>query len=381
MSAKKYDVIVIGSGLTGTLAAHLAHRAGQKVLLLEARDILGGAVRRIQTDAGPLPSSLEYFPATETAHLQIQKLSELLNEQILDQEEETRPLTYDEGDFKSFVGFGDRKNPSVEELSFYNSPRRLKLLSGPDQWLEKLVQMGVGDVQTLSEVTSFEVVDHNVVSVTINAANSYVAKKVIFAAPPKHLDALFKQEDLNPKTRSRIAKAQVWTSVGLHLHHPALQTQEMGLHFLMGSSEEFEPCVGRFFTAEENGQKSCWISLIPQERSEDIEFIADTIKYMKRQIKRAYPNAFEKLSNEKIVVATESHGHMQLQLKEPSNFAEVKNFFVASPLVVESRGLVGALEQAFKAGDWITEEQAEGKATANAPTQEAQDSTPAEAQL
>lgn len=364
MSAKKYDVIVIGSGLTGVLAAHLAHRAGQKVLLLEARDILGGAVRRIQTDAGTLPSSLEYFPETENALSQIQKLSDLFGEQILDQVEETRPLTYDEGDFKSFVGFGDRKNPSVEELSFYNSPRRLKLHSGPDQWLEKLIQMGIGDVHTLSEVTHFEVADHQVTAVTINAANSFVAKKVIFAAPPKHLEALFNQEDLSPKTRSRIAKSHVWTSVGLHMHHPQLQTQEMGLHFLMGSSEEFEPCVGRFFEAQENGQKSVWISLIPQEKSEDIEFVADTIKYMKRQIKRAYPQAFENLSNEKIVVAAESHGHMPLHLKEPSHFAELKNFFIASPLVVESRGLVGALEQAFKAGAWVTEDQAEEKVSA-----------------
>lgn len=355
MSAKKYDVIVIGSGLTGVLAAHLAHRAGQKVLLLEARDIVGGAVRRIQMGEGTLPSSLEYFPESENAATLLQQLSDVLGEVVFDGVEETRPLTYDEGDFKPFVGFGDRKNPSVEELSFYNNQRRMKLLSGPDQWLEKLLQLGVGDVQTLAEVTSFEVTDHNVTTVTINAANSFVANKVIYAASPKHFDLLFKQEDLAPKTRSRIAKAQVWTSVGLHMHHPQLQTEEMGLHFLMGSSEEFEPCVGRFFAAGEVGQKSCWISLIPQERGEDIEFIADTIKYMKRQIKRAYPTALENLVNEKIVVATESHGHMQLQLKEPSHFAEVKNFFVASPLVVESRGLMGALEQAFKAAEWTSE--------------------------
>lgn len=352
--AKKYDVIVIGSGLTGVISAHLAYRAGKKVLLLEARDVLGGAVRRIQTDAGALPSSLEFIPENEASLNLIQKLSETLGEPVLDQAEETRPLTFDEGHFKPFVGFGDRKNASIGELSFYNNPRRLKLLSGPDYWLERLLQMGVGDVQPLAEVTHFEVNENVVTAVTINASNSYMADKIIFAAAPKHLDALFNQDVLAPKTRSRIAKSHVWASVGLHLHHAKLQTQEMGLHFLMGSSEEFEPCVGRFFAPEENGQKSCWISLIPEEKSEDIEFIADTIKYMKRQIKRAYHEAFDNLVNEKIVVATESHGHMQLQLKEPSHFAELKNFFVASPLVVESRGLVGALEQAFKAGEWIT---------------------------
>jgi len=351
-SAKKYDVIVIGSGLTGVLSAHLAHRAGKKVLLLEARDIVGGAVRRIQTDVGALPSSLEFFPENEISISLIQKLSDVLGVQVLAETEETRPLTFDEGHFKPFVGFGDRKNPSIGELSFYNNPRSLKLLSGPDQWLETLLQLGIGDVQTLAEVTHFEVSEHNVTTVTINAANSFTAPKIIFAAPPKHLDLLFKQEDLAPKTRSRIAKSHVWTSVGLHLHHKQLQTQEMGLHFLMGSSEEFEPCVGRFFTPEENGQKSCWISLIPEEKSEDVEFIADTIKYMKRQIKRAYHEAFENLVNEKIVVAIQSHGHMQLKLDEPSHFHEIKNFFVASPLVVESRGLVGALEQGFKAGEW-----------------------------
>ena len=40
------DNIIIGGGLTGLLLTHQLHRAGQSVILLEARETLGGRYRR-----------------------------------------------------------------------------------------------------------------------------------------------------------------------------------------------------------------------------------------------------------------------------------------------------------------------------------------------
>ncbi len=37
-----YDCIVIGGGLSGLVAARNLHRSGQSILLIEARDRLGG---------------------------------------------------------------------------------------------------------------------------------------------------------------------------------------------------------------------------------------------------------------------------------------------------------------------------------------------------
>ena len=40
---KKYDVIVIGAGHNGLVNAAYLSRAGKKVLVLESREIIGGA--------------------------------------------------------------------------------------------------------------------------------------------------------------------------------------------------------------------------------------------------------------------------------------------------------------------------------------------------
>ncbi|RPH59152.1 MAG: FAD-dependent oxidoreductase, partial [Burkholderiales bacterium] len=43
MSAGRYDAIVIGAGHNGLIAAAYLARAGRKVLVLERRDVVGGA--------------------------------------------------------------------------------------------------------------------------------------------------------------------------------------------------------------------------------------------------------------------------------------------------------------------------------------------------
>lgn len=46
MSANRYDVIVIGAGHNGLVTASYLAKAGQKVLVLEAGEQVGGAARR-----------------------------------------------------------------------------------------------------------------------------------------------------------------------------------------------------------------------------------------------------------------------------------------------------------------------------------------------
>src|SRR6185437_3219265 len=47
---EQYDVIVIGAGASGLMAARELTKAGQKVLVLEARDRIGGRIHTINND-------------------------------------------------------------------------------------------------------------------------------------------------------------------------------------------------------------------------------------------------------------------------------------------------------------------------------------------
>jgi monoamine oxidase len=49
------DTIVIGAGVSGLAAAWELHRAGQEVLVLEARDRIGGRIHTVRPEGWPLP--------------------------------------------------------------------------------------------------------------------------------------------------------------------------------------------------------------------------------------------------------------------------------------------------------------------------------------
>lgn len=50
----RFDTIVVGAGISGSTAARLLHRAGQRVVVLEARDRVGGRVWTVRTDGSIL---------------------------------------------------------------------------------------------------------------------------------------------------------------------------------------------------------------------------------------------------------------------------------------------------------------------------------------
>lgn len=54
LAAEKADVVIIGAGLSGMHAAEMLVDAGMKVIILEARDRVGGRVETVQTMDGPI---------------------------------------------------------------------------------------------------------------------------------------------------------------------------------------------------------------------------------------------------------------------------------------------------------------------------------------
>ena len=56
-----YDVIIIGGGAAGLMAAKLLSESGKKILLLEAKDRLGGRIQRIENFSFPVEGGAEFI--------------------------------------------------------------------------------------------------------------------------------------------------------------------------------------------------------------------------------------------------------------------------------------------------------------------------------
>ncbi len=342
---KTFDSVVVGGGLQGLLISYHLQKMGQRVALVEAREALGGTQKAIETKSGNLAGSLNFLPDTPEAEGGLEWLKGILPFDLSWERFEQAPLTFDGGELKTFVGFGDQSFASLDFLSCYNRSSHLRLSLSEEALVEEMARLFTGEVFTLSEVTGLTYENDKVISLTLNAAEELFAHQFIWAASPMRLKAF--NEQLPDKFRQRLARNKSWSELVLSFIHKtpvSLQSPE-GLHFLYGSTKEFEPCLGRFWPKNpDESQLSIWVTPIPEELTEDNEHLSGAIKYMKRQIKRAFPEGLDQLIMEKISVRTGVYGPVDLKLKDGLKVPGLSNFAISHALLSSKPGLVGSLE-------------------------------------
>ncbi len=86
------------------------------------------------------------------------------------------------------------------------------------------------------------------------------------------------------------------------------------------------------------------MTLVPGEREAEHEFVGQCIRHIKRQLKRAWPTAFDTAVPERIFVQPNSMGQQSLKTKENYRFPEIPNLFLASHILANQGGEVGSLE-------------------------------------
>lgn len=123
------------------------------------------------------------------------------------------------------------------------------------------------------------------------------------------------------------------------------------MHVLNGTTQdEIGPCVGRFLPAVDvdgiRMQTSQWMTFIEHEVTEDSEVVGTALKKIKRQVKRAYPEALEGLKQERIFVTPILAGNGDIKLNGNGTLPGLENLWIGSATVHEQRNLVGALLQA-----------------------------------
>lgn len=353
-NSQLYDFIIIGGDLSGLLIAQALEFGGLKVGLIDENETMGGSFRPFDVNGQNFESNLGIIKSSPEADLLLKWLEDQLKKPVIGSKLEISPLTFEGGTLKTFMGFGDRKFDSLEILNQYNQNCLIELKSQPDEWIKHLAETFIEERIPQSIVTKLNATN-NSMEVTINGARTLIAEKVIYTPVAKHLLALFPENQLSNRLRQRLAKSRLYTSVNLHcLHKESAFTASSALHFLYGAKDEFEPTLGRFFKAryEFSGQTSVWMGLLNTDLAEDSEAIANLLREMKKQIKRAYPEFFENLSAEKIVVNESSHGVIDLGLKVPGIVPEQPNLFLANHTQTGLPPLLGSIMVARLALEW-----------------------------
>lgn len=349
IKAHEYDSIVIGAGLSGLIAANVLEHTGRKVALVEALDTLGGTSRAIQTPAGILDLVLKLVPETDDTESMFTWLEGVLETPIPREVVEEAPVTYDEGKFKPFIGFGDQKVASASEIDAYAATRYYKLGSTPKDWVARLTETFTGTMFPQSVVTKMVVEDDFVIELTINGSKRLSGREIIFAATPQQLVRILPDTHVPGKVKQKLMKGEFFTSVNLDLVHKGHVTDSKAVHVLKGANEE--PCVGLFHPAVtteagEPVQVSQWVTMVPRQDAEDEEVVANAFKQIKRQVKRAYETSLDGLLKERIVVSPTSHGDMIGLLGEDGRWPKIQNLWVISSFMDAEKNLAGSIRQA-----------------------------------
>lgn len=346
-----YDYAIIGSGLTGLSIAAALSRETENIALIEAADVAYGVNKQVHFLTGPLNNGLRFVPDSVLAEKALRFLENLLGKTVVRDISEEAPITYEGGNFKTFLGFGDNPPPFYEELAYFTATKRQDLGSEPYTWTQDLMTLFKGDFLPRSYVTKFHKEEDRVTHLTINGSKTIHAHNFIFTGTIKDLAILLPEEALSIRARSKLSKNTYWTGLCLDLCHDKEVSSNTAMHVLNGTTQdEIGPCVGRFLPAVDvdgiRMQTSQWMTFIEHEVTEDSEVVGTALKKIKRQVKRAYPEALEGLKQERIFVTPILAGNGDIKLNGNGTLPGLENLWIGSATVHEQRNLVGALLQA-----------------------------------
>lgn len=346
-----YDYAIIGSGLVGLAIANALSRVTSNLVLIESSDSFGGLNRSIQTPFGSMNNGLRFLPDTELSQKAIAFVEMLLMTSLNPISTENPAVTYEAGGLKPFVGFGENPPSFYEEISYFTSPRSLKTSLEPHEWTQILFSHFTGEFLPRSYVTKFHQDQNQITHLTVNGQKNISALNFIYCGPVRNLKTLLPEGALSAKALAKLSKNQYWTAIGVDLLHNHKVTDSTAVHVLNGTTQdEIGPCVGTFQPAIEiNGetqQYSQWMTFIDEEEAEDTEVVGAALKKIKRQIKRSYPQAFDGLKFERILVVPSISGNGDLKVSANQSLPGLENFWVASAQMHSQKNILGALLQA-----------------------------------
>lgn len=355
-----YDYVIIGSGLTGLTIASKISEESKNVLILESENHTGGAHRPATLQNQTIENGLRFYPNTDLSMKALLQLEDFLGLKLVKSTKENLPETYDASGFKSFVGFGEKPPEFYSQLSYFLNANEIELTLPVHQILNLIKDKFQGDIQTKSYVTKFNFTDDKLTHLTVNGTKQIYANNFIFTGNVRDLAVLMPDEFLNLRAKAKLKKDTAWMGLCLDLFHeikPELEAIEKNNLFILNGTtdDDIGPCVGRFnakFDAQTNAtmqteiitQISQWMSFVDVDTAEETENIAEVLKKMKRQIKRAFPEMAENIKGERLYM-TSPLSCGEIKFNSNGTLHKVDNLWIASPQVNPYPNLLGSLLQ------------------------------------
>jgi hypothetical protein len=278
------SIAIVADSFAGHLLASLFELSNHKVTLISTAN---SSVLQLSF-ANSFNNRIMSVPATPEISSALAMLQPYYTEKIILSEYEAAPVRFEGGAPIPFVGFGESKAESISALTqlhfikFYDlNPLFLTHLEG----LESETQ-----ILEHCEMTALHFADSKLEKMTINGSQDIYADEFIFLIPPQDYLHLLPAEYLSNKTRSRISKSANWTRMSLRFDHTRIHFDSRSLVFLNTTSPDAEPCVGQFYQPTSSNLFSIWETYVDKNRGEDPEYLAATIKNMRRAIKKAFPD-------------------------------------------------------------------------------------------
>lgn len=328
-------IVIIGGGLTGLSLTHWFHKQNFEVVLLESKEALGGRFRPAET------LEIPFINPSQESQLSLEWLRGLSQVGFDLKEVEHQPLVFEGGEWRPFLGFGDFPSSVVNELSVYNQSTEWVIDPGLEQITRSMIDQLPVQARVLSEVVGFEIENGRVTHAVIGQQEKISGDFFIFTSSPILLNSLIEGEALKAASRTRIVKQHGWTSVALALRHAPFETST-AVRFVLGTGKEFQPVVGRVWN-----DRSVWMNLVPSEQEEDLEYIGDCVRFMKRTLKRVWPELNDSIVEERLRIRPHAFGKLELKLKNGNlSFSELPNLWLADPRMADVSGDLGTASMA-----------------------------------
>lgn len=337
---KSYDYVVVGTNLSSKLTAYYLSLHSESVLLVDSYDSASSFSNDFNEDQFYF-NNLEFMEASNENKENFEKLNSLFkNLQISAFPKDVEVKTFENGKFKTFLGFGAKTLKVVNEYEHYNRRNQLLLTTPLSEYFTQINQAFKGDRLSQASLTAIEFQENQISNIIINGSNRIHSKNFIFCLPPSQIFDLIPNHLMPGRLQQKIATSKIWSSLQLTItHDKKLDFSNHDLYFLMGKKPEDEICIGRFSQSKESKYTtSQWVSFINEEFANDYNYIGGHLKYIKKQIKRAFPDIFSKSNFEKINVYKENHGHINLSKKDWTAVKNLKNFYLISPHFFKSIG-------------------------------------------